>query len=488
MDSKLGRIEIALEKKIYQKSFYEFYKAAFCQLHPGLEYDENWHAKYICDILQSETERVVAKKPREKDIIINVPPRSSKSMIVTVIWPVWSWTIDPTLKFLTCSYSDTIATILARQSKDLINTNWFQRLYGTKVKLRGDLQGAGHYGNTATGFRYSFGADGTVTGIGGDFLVGDDLQNPKLANSEVERANTIERWNGTISNRLNQLEIGGRILVMQRLHLDDIAGHLLNPKTGIPENINHICIPAEYDENLIKPPELRQYYHDKKYFWKTRFSERVLAAERKKGELYFAGQFQQTPIPLEGNLFKRSWFEIIDPEMISRNETESPIHFFLDTAYTDKDDENDPTGIMACFRKGNDLYILNYAEVYMNFPNLCKFVPQYAVLNGYSSSSGIYIEPKANGMPVVERLAEATSLNVIKIEIEGRMPDKVSKAASMSPIAHAGKIKLVRGPWNDYFLSTLCGFPKAQHDEVIDCLYYGVENQLPINDFLAMFV
>ena len=166
-----SKLEIALERKIYKKSLYEFYKAAFCQLHPGESYDENWHAKYICDILQEETFRVVEGRPREKDIIINISPRSSKSMIVSVIWPAWAWTIKSSLKFITGSYSDTLAVNHARLTKDLIIGKWYQRLFGYRIKLRGDLQGAGHYGNTDTGFRYAFGLDGTVTGFGGDFIL-----------------------------------------------------------------------------------------------------------------------------------------------------------------------------------------------------------------------------------------------------------------------------------------------------------------------------
>lgn len=488
MESSIfGRLEIALERKIYQRSFYEFYKAAFCQLHPGEQYDENWHAKYICDLLQEEAERVIAGKSRDKDIIINVPPRSSKSMIVTVIWPVWIWTISPNKKFIRCSYSDALATDLNRKSKDLILCNWFQRLYGNIVKLRPDLQGASYFGNVSGGFMYAFGLDGTVTGYGGDFIIADDAQNPKKADSEVERESTIKRWNETISNRLNQLEIGGRIIVMQRLAIKDLTGYLLDPKEGRPESIKHICIPAVYDEKLVKPVELRQHYINN-LFWATRFSDKVIHDEKRKGSLYFAGQFQQTPVPLEGNLFKRAWFNIVEPEMVSRNDQESPIHFFLDTAYTDNHDENDPTGIVCAFLKNNYIYVINYVEVYMNFPNLCKFVAQYIMLNGYSNSSGIYIEPKANGKPVVERLREATQLNVIEIATEGRMPDKVQKASSISPICEARRVQLIAGPWNDSFLSSLCGFPKAEHDEVVDCMYYCVDKLIPISSFDFAFL
>jgi predicted phage terminase large subunit-like protein len=491
-NSMLARIELSLERKIYERSFYEFYKAAFCQLHPGLAYDENWHAKYICDILQKETERVIAKLPREKDLIINVPPRSSKSMIVTVIWPVWSWTKDPTLKFLRCSYSDTIATILSRQSKDLILTNWFQRLYGSKIKLRGDLSGAGHFGNVKTGFMYAFGLDGTVTGVGGDFIIADDPQNPKKANSEVERESAIERWNGTVSNRLNQLEIGGRIIVMQRLHQRDLVGYLLDPKSGRPEDFIHVCIPAEYDANLVKPIELKQFYTDGKYFWKSRFSEKVLSTERKKGTLYFSGQFQQTPVPPEGNLFKRAWIDIIPAENISRNASESPIHFFIDTAYTeDETERNDPSGIFTCFKKGDILYGVNFVEVWMEFPKLIAFIKEYVHQNGYSGYSAIYIEPKASGKSVVQQLRSESNLNVIEIEAEWIRDDKVTRATAVSPIVEGRRLKLIQGEksdWIDKYIGQLTSFPKAQHDEAVDTTVYALNYLLPANDFDYMLI
>jgi predicted phage terminase large subunit-like protein len=485
----LGKLELALEREIYRDSYYEFYKAAFCQLHPGEEYDENWHAKYICDILQEETERVIARRPREKDIIINVPPRSSKSMICTVIWPVWCWTKYPAMKFLTCSYSDIIATNLSRLSKDLIQSNWFQRLYGDTIKLRGDLSGAGHFANTATGFRYAFGLDGTVTGMGGDFIVADDIQNPKKANSEVERESTIMRWNETISNRLNQLEIGGRIIVMQRLHEMDIAGYLLDPRKGRPDSIRHIRIPAEYDVKLVQPAELKEHYHDGKLFWKTRFPEKELANEKKKGTLYYVGQFQQTPIPPEGNLFKRSWIEIIDPMMISRDNSKSPLMFFIDTAYTeDETERNDPSGILTCFRKDNFLYVVNFVQVWMEFPKLLKFLKEYIVVNGYTSYSAVYIEPKASGKSVAQQMRAETQLNIIEIDSDFIKDDKVTRATGVSPMVEARRMKVVAGDWNDLYISELAAFPKAAHDEAVDTTVYALNILFPTKGFFAEFV
>lgn len=490
MDSHvLGKLEIALERKIYRQSFFEFYKAAFCQLHPGLAYDDNWHAKYLCDILQEEAERVLAAKPREKDIIINIAPRSSKSMIITVIWPVWCWTLNPSFKTLTCSYADTIATNLSRLSRDLIDTNWFKRLYGSRVSLRKDLAGAGHYGTDQGGFRFAFGLDGSVTGMGGDFLIADDLQNPKKANSEIERASTIERWNATISNRINQLEIGSRVMVMQRLHLNDITGYRLDPKLGNPQDIRHICIPAEYDVEMVSPPELKKFYDlAGGLFWPSRFSPKVLNDERRKGALYYAGQFQQRPVPLEGNLFKRAWFDIIEPEMVTRDVGKHPVHFFIDTAFTEDNIENDPSGILTVFEKDGYIYVQNFVEVWYEFPKLVKFIGEYCLMNGYNSYSRIMIEPKASGKSVVQQIRAASRLNVMEIDGEWIKDDKVQRASSVSPIAEGRRVKIIKGSWNDAYLHQLCSFPKATHDEAVDCTVYALNYLIPLNTFLSAYM
>lgn len=487
--SILNKLEINLERRIYKESYYEFYKAAFCQLHPGLQYDENWHAKYLCDVLQEEGLRIINNEPREKDILINVPPRSSKSLIVSVIWLPWLWTLKPTFKLLTCSYSDTIAVNLARQSKDLIQTTWYQRLYGSTVQLRSDLAGAGHYANTAGGFRYAFGMDGTVTGMGGDAIATDDFLSPKMADSDKEREKAITRLNETISNRINQLEIGGRIHVAQRLHMMDHFGYLLDKKNGRPEECKHICIPAEYDEEIVQPKELKKYYDKDGLFWSSRFSQKVLYGEKKKGSLYFAGQFQQRPVPLEGNIFKRKWFDIVEPEAIVRDINKSPIHFFIDTAYTDDETEkNDPTGILACFKKDNDIYVVNFLEVWMEFPKLLDFLPKYIQQNGYTFNSNVYIEPKANGKSVAQQMRSATKLNVIEIVGDFLRDDKTARATSVSGLCEARRVKIVNGAYVDQYLTYLTAFPKAPHDEAVDVTVYALNKLIPVNEFYSAYI
>lgn len=475
----LDKLELELERQIYKESYYEFYKKAFCQLHPGTEYDENWHAVYLCHVLQREVERIVKKEKRTKDIIINVPFRSSKSMICTVIFPVWAWTIDPSLKFISVSYSGALAIEHSSRSLDLINTPWIQRLYGHKIQLKSGQQAKSHYETVNTGMRKAVGTGGQITGSGADILIIDDPQDPQMATSEVERKNTQDFYDHTLFSRLNDPEVGMRIIVMQRLHEEDLTGHLLDKKKGRPDDHMHICIPGEYDEKIISPPELRSYYEDN-LFWKTRFNRIALNQyKRTLGDMQYAGQINQLPAPKEGNIVKRAWFEIMPANIVEWNSEREPIMFFLDTAYTEKQ-ENDPSGVLGCFRRNGKVYILNIAEVYLIFPELIKFVQSYVGINGYTrQGSMIWVEPKASGKSLVQSLRNNSDLNIGEIESEmvnGK--DKLGRLSTVSPYIQSGKVVLVEGAWNEQFLTQVCSFPKAAHDEFVDLLCYAVDELL----------
>lgn len=475
----IERLEIELERRIYRQSYYEFFKVAFCQLHPGQEYDDNWHIEYICNVLQKEAERIIKKEKREKDIIINVPFRSAKSMICTVIFPVWCWTLDASLKFITVSFSGSLAIEHSSRSLDLINTPWFQRRWGKDVVLKPNTQAKGHYETIATGMRKATGVGGQITGSGGDFLILDDPLDPQMASSEKERENANNFYNHTLASRLNNPDVGVRIVVMQRLNMEDTTGMLMDKKKGRPNDHFHVCIPGEIDLEILTPLDLQKYYING-LFWPSRFSKKTLEAfKRSLGSLAYAGQVGQRPAPPEGNLVKREWFEIKKANLIVRDSNKSPVFFFLDTAYTEKQ-ENDPSAILACFHHDNKVYILNTAEVYMIFPDLIEFVKAYVNINDYSNmGSMIYVEPKASGKSLVQSLRVSSKLNVGEIESElvnGR--DKLGRLSTVSPYIQSGRVVLVEGQWNEAFLSQVCSFPNAAHDEMVDLLCYAVDTLL----------
>lgn len=478
-DSHLAKLERELELDVYDCSYYEFYKAAFAQLHPGQEYDDNWHAKYICDILQAETERIMHKEKRKKDIIINIPFRSSKSMIVTVIWPVWCWIRDPSLKFITTSFSGSLAIEHSSRSRDLIYSSWFQRLYGKKVLMKPDAQAKGHYETTMSGMRKAVGTGGQITGSGADVIIVDDGQDPAMASSETERLNTCNFYSHTLYSRLNDPDVGIRIVVQQRLHEMDLSGFLMNPKVGRPEDHLHICIPATYSEKIVNPPELKQFYRNG-LFWSSRFHRKALDQFKKSlGSLQYAGQLEQLPAPPEGNLVKRDWFEIKRAKDVSRNPDHEPIVFFLDTAYTEKQ-ANDPSAVLAAFRRGEKVYLVTAAEVRMIFPDLVDFTKAFVKLNDYSPrGSMIWVEPKASGKSLVQTLRTVSALNIGEITsdlVNGK--DKTGRLSSISPYLQSGRVVLIEGQWNDYFLSQICSFPNAAHDEFVDLLSYCVDELL----------
>jgi predicted phage terminase large subunit-like protein len=470
----INRLEIELTRKIYNTSYYEFFVDAFAQLHNGGLYDENWHLRYIAQKLQDEFWRIKNGEKRVKDMIINVPFRSSKSMLVTVIFPVWCWSIDPTFKFICVSYSSDLALEHAQLSKDLIKREWFQRYFGERVKIRHDANAKELYKTTADGYRKSVGTGGQITGSGADIIIIDDPQNPKLAASEAERLNTINFHDHTLFSRLNMPDIGVRFIVMQRLHEEDLCGHLLDPEYGRPEDYQHICIPGTYDENILTPPELKEFYDEDGLFWSTRFNHNTLKAYKKAlGELQYAGQIQQVPSPPEGSIWKRDWFEIIEAHELIRHEWKEPTYFIMDTAYTEKQ-KNDPTGIMAYFMRENIMYIINVAEVYKDFPQLMEWIPTYVQVNDYQSNSIIYVEPKASGLSVVQQIRSTTNLNIVSVESEMVRDDKLTRANAVSPIIQAGKVKLVKGAWNDKYLAQVTMFPNSKHDEFVDITCYGI--------------
>ena len=168
--SNKEQLKYALNKTLCEMSFYEFFKQAWHLVEPAIDLQTNWHHKYICNALQEEAERIIAKKPKTKDIIINVPFRSTKSLIVTVMFPVWAWIKDPKLRFITSSYSANLSIELATKSRDIIFSEWFKSRWGEIFHIKKDQNLKERYENNHMGMRRATSVGGTVTGQGGGFL------------------------------------------------------------------------------------------------------------------------------------------------------------------------------------------------------------------------------------------------------------------------------------------------------------------------------
>ena len=465
--NKKQELKYALNKTLCEMSFYEFFKQAWHIVEPAIELSSNWHHKYICDALQEEAERIIAKKPKTKDIIINVPFRSTKSLIVTVMFPVWSWIRDPKLRFITSSYSANLSIELATKSRDIIFSEWFKSRWGTIFHIKQDQNLKERYENNYMGMRRATSVGGTVTGQGGDFLIVDDPLSPQMANSATERENANEWYRTTFYSRLNSPKIGVRIIIMQRVHEDDLSGFLLDRETRL--NYNHICIPATIDGE-VKPKKLENFYDENGLFWEERFGQDVLDDYKKSlGSYGYAGQLMQTPTPLDSGMIRQEWFKI------DRYREDGVVNFVIDPAYT-ANQKNDPSALLAYIYKDNKWQIIDCTNVYKEFPDLVKFIPQWVTKNGYTNKSRIFVEPKASGKSIVQTLIRETGLNVR--EDKPPTKDKVARVADISATLESGRVGLLQGSWNNEFLDQLTKFPSAKHDDMVDCLVMAVNKEI----------
>ena len=463
-------LKFALEKKLCEMSFYEFFKAAWIVVEPAVPLSTNWHHKYICDMLQEECERIIAQKPKTKDIIINVPFRSTKSLIVTVMFPVWAWIKSPKLRFITSSYSATLSIELATKSRDIIFSDWFKVRWGDVFHIKKDQNLKERYENNFVGMRRATSVGGTVTGQGGDFLIVDDPLSPQMANSATERENANEWYRTTFYSRLNQADIGVRIIIMQRVHEDDLSGFLLDRETRI--KYKHICIPATNEDGNIKPKSLEKFYNKETgLFWEDRFSKKILNDYKSAlGTYGYAGQLQQTPTPLDSGMIHKDWFKI-DRYRVE----EAVVNFVIDPAYT-ANEKNDPSALLAYTYKDNKWQIVDCVNVYKEFPDLVKYIQHWVQKNGYTNRSRIFVEPKASGKSIVQTLVRETGLNVK--EDKPPTKDKVARVSDISASLESGRVSLLNGDWNRKFLEQLVKFPAAKHDDMVDCLVMAVNKEI----------
>lgn len=428
----------------------------------------NWHIPYLCDELQIVGEAIIKRQEKPYDLIINIPPGTTKSTIVTIMFPVWLWINDPSIRIISNSYSGALSVDHATKSKDIIMSEKFQRLF-PYVQIRKDKSGKQNYENTQTGYRYATSTGATITGFHGHVIINDDPVNPKQAESESMRKIANDHTKTLSSRKVNKANTP-IITIMQRLHQDDVTGYLLKNKG---DKIKHINLPAEDCED-VEPSFLRQRYVDG-LLDPMRLNRNVLEeAKIDLGSRGYAGQYMQRPSAEGGNIVKEDWFKHISQQDFYALRFNEPVHSFLDTAYDEKKakTDNDPSGILAACKIRGNIYIINAVQVWKSFPDLIKFLPEWMKSNYQDDRSTLRIEPKANGKSVVQELRAHSSLNVT--EIKAPTESKGERLHAVSPKIECGRVWIVDGDWNDAFIDEVCGFPQRSHDEFVDILGYAI--------------
>lgn len=457
---------ITLESELGRRNLYEFFRMATQILYPSVQWDYNWHFRYIADLLQSEVGRIIDQQPKDKDFIINLPFRSGKSILISQVFPVWCWIKAPALNIITVSATDSLATKFSHQSKILIESQWFQERWGKVFTIRQDVHAKGNYMNDAGGRRESFGINSGIIGSGCDIMLLDDIQSPDNV-TVVGLKNTIESYTDVLYSRLNNPDISIRICLQQRVHENDISGYLMRTN---PQKYHNIVIPAILSPDL-NPAHLAINYTNK-LFWESRFSQRVMDDFKSTMRpAPYAGQLLQRPVPEEGDLIKRSWFSFIKlSEVLPLN---LQWNLILDTAYTKKT-TNDPSGMLVVAKHGNNIIIRLAQRKWLEFNDLITEIKE---LQKVYNIHRIYIEEKASGISIAQELKRLTRYQVLPLH--PKTQDKIERVKACQPSLSAKRVILIQDDsWNEIFLSECASFPYAVHDDLVDCLSYSVQEFL----------
>jgi predicted phage terminase large subunit-like protein len=478
-----------VQRELFKRNYYEFFKWAFKVLHPDDTFSDAPHIKYLCDTIQVEIERISKRIRKKKDIIINVPPRTSKSLIFSVCLLPWAWLKLPSLKMISVSYDEQLVINNSRMCKDLITSSQYRDLFGELFSLRSDSNSVTFFQNDKGGSRMSKTTGSSIVGFGANLIVVDDPQSPDTSRSETKRVQIQNYYDQNLYNRLTPIQLGVRVVVQQRLHEKDLTGHLLEMAH---DKYLHINLPAKVSEKsykYVKPESLLKIYTKEGLLDPVRLDDSTLDdLKTAVGTFGFNSQYLQDPQNEEGGILKKMWFTIKNPNEVIRDRSTEPIHFFLDTAYTEKT-SNDPSAIMAAWRSGNEIYILKSESKRLTFPDLCKYVKEFTAAYGYDHNSIIHVEPKASGISLVQQLKAQTMLNIV--ESEAPKDDKISRVNSISPIVESRRVNLIQGGWNEPFLDQVCAISETklpEHDDEADILCMAVRKLLIKANFDFMFI
>lgn len=405
---------------VLRTDFYSFFRAVFPIVSTSGPFLPNWHVQAIAHAL----EQVRLGKIRR--LLITVPPRYLKSLLASVALPAYLLGHDPTSRIICVSYSDALARAHANDCRAVMGSDRYRAVFpNTRISPRKDTET--EVKTTARGFRYATSIGGTLTGRGGDILIIDDPQKPQDAHSEIARA-SVESWfYNTLYPRLDSKTDGAIIVVMQRLHPDDLVGKLLEQGGWTHLNVPAI---AQHEEKIPIGPKR---YH-------TRRPGDVLQPEREPlssllhtkrgmGSMDFEAQYQQSPVSPEGNLIRWGWFQFYDAPPYK--EPNDRIIISWDTASSAKELSSYSVGIVAQVQ-GESVYILDVIRDQLEYPDLRRRVIENHNRWKYACNDyALLIEDKGSGMSLIQDLKQLHKIHPVAIrptgEKEVRMSRRVQK-------------------------------------------------------------
>jgi len=431
-------------------SFTEF---TFGVVRPGVLFKPNWHLEAVTEKLAQVARGEVRR------LIITLPPRNLKSLCASVALPAWFLGCNPSERVVVVSYSDFLARSHANDFRLLVNHPIYQSTFPA-MRLARDTDR--EIITTRRGKRIATSIDGTLTGLGGNLIIIDDPLKLGDAMSEAVRTRVIEWYRSTLLSRADDKTAARIVLVMQRVHQDDLAGYL--QEQGGFEVLNLPAV-AQRDETFVLG-DGRTYTRQKRELLHPEQEPAHVLAELKRemGPIAFSAQYQQSPIPPGGTIIKRKWltsYDGISPEAGDRT------ILSWDIALSETE-SGDYSACVVLLRRQEVFYVLEVVRGRLPFDSLKRKVIE--IKQRYGSSSTLLIEDSPISRGLIQSLREQ-SINVTVYKPE---TDKRARVIAQSDLFAGGSIRFPRrAAWLEEFTAELLAFP-GRHDDQVDALTQGL--------------
>lgn len=477
----LAKSPLMALRELNNRSFFRFLQFMWPEV-TAETFANNWHIEYLCNELQKMAEQVANKQPKEHDLIINIPPGTTKTTICMIMFPVWCWTRWYWMKFIALSYSATLSLESAETARELVRSERFRMTY-PELQIKDDKDQKGNYqvirkiqrpGYAPSikngGNRYSTSVGGTLTGFHAHIILVDDPINPQQAVSTVELTKTNRWLDSTLPTRKVDKQVTPTVLIMQRLHQSDPSGHLLDKNKG---NVRHICLPGEIRNyrKYAKPVEVLDYYKDdlldpKRLNWAS-----LDELKADLGQYGYAGQVGQTPTPATGGMFEVDKFVTIE-----RPPAPDQIEYVLrywdkagTVAKAGKELGRGPAwtvGVKMAKLKEGAWVVLDVKRGRWGSAEREKIIKATAEGDGKSVHVYVEQEPGSGG----KESAESTITNLAGFTVFADRPtgDKIYRADPYSVQVNNGKIRILRGDWNKEYMEEHQYFPNSTFKDQVD--------------------
>lgn len=492
--------EEAMLRELAEKSLHEFIKQAWPVIEgPAAIFSDGWHIGALCEHLEA------VYRGEIENLLVNVPPRSCKTNLISVAFCPWIWTMEPIYRFLYAAYGEDIAIDASLSSRKLIMSDWYQQRWGDKYNLIREQNNKKKFVNSHTGHRTCMGVRGQVTGRGGSINILDDPNNAKDGESEVTRDSTNKWFGSTWGSRQNDLKTGRLILVQQRIHSEDLSGYIMKNHDDDGSWVK-LILPMEYEENrkcrtISLPSTNGKVWEDPRkkegeIIWPQAWGQKEL--KKIKGFLghayVIAGQLQQRPAPAEGGYIKRHWFPQWSYKQLPRLEM---VIQSWDTGYKKEDmrkkNKNQPCysvcttfGVFKDKEDLDNLILLNMWRDRVEYPELREVA--YKCYQDWRYNAVTTIKPDGSHVPdmvLIEDKASGQSLiqdfrrkGILATAFDpARYGDKDRRVHMTTPMMKEGLVHLPinqdTGKMWGYaklFLDECCLYPNGSSRDIVDTL------------------